>query len=174
MRGALRFTWSAVQGAFLVLLVALIVLVALPRVSPYDVLVVSGGSMEPTIHLGSVVVVDRSDHVPQVGAVVTFHDPTGGIVTHRVVAVEPASFQTRGDANTSVDVTSRTASEIIGTVRFSVPYLGYLLYLLEQPLVFLVLLVGAGGAVVVGELRTIVGEIRKIRRARAADGPIDG
>ena len=174
MRGALRFTWSAIQGVFLVLLVAVVVLLALPRVSSYDVLMVSGGSMEPAIHLGSVVVVDRSDRVPQVGAVVTFHDPLGGIVTHRVVAVGPSSFQTKGDANNSVDVTGRTPSEVIGTVLFSVPFVGYLLYLLEQPLVFLALLLGVGGALVVGELRTIVREIRKMRAARSGEGPIDG
>ena len=174
MRGALRFTWSAIQGAFLALLVALVALLALPHISSYDVLVVSGGSMEPAIHLGSVVVVDRSARAPQVGAVVTFHDPYEGIVTHRIVAVGPSSFLTKGDANNSVDVTGRTSSEVIGSVLFSVPYVGYLLNLLEQPLVFLALLLGAGVALVVGELRTIAREIRKMRAARAGQGPIDG
>jgi hypothetical protein len=71
-------------------------------------------------------------------------------------------------------VTRRNPSEVIGTVLFSVPFVGYLLYLLEQPLVFLALLLGVGGALVVGELRTIVREIRKMRAARAGEGPIDG
>jgi signal peptidase len=174
MRRLISGARAVFSASAFIALVALIALLALPRVSPFAVLVVRGGSMEPTIHLGSAVVVDRSDRVPQVGAIVTFNDPTGGIVTHRVVAVGPSSFQTRGDANNSVDVTGRTSSDVIGTVRFSVPYLGYLLYVLEQPLVFLALLFGAGSAVIVGELRTIVGEIRKIRRARAGEGPIDG
>jgi signal peptidase len=174
VRDALRFTWTAIQGAFLALLVAVIALLALPHFTSFDALVVSGRSMEPAIHLGSVVVVDRSDRVPQVGAVVTFHDPTEGIVTHRVVAVGPSSFETKGDANNSVDVTTRSFSDVIGTVRFSVPYLGYLLYLLELPLVFLALLVVVGGALIFGELRTIAAEVRKIRRARVDKEPIDG
>lgn len=174
MRPLISGARSALLASALIALVALIALLALPRVSPFSVFVVRGGSMEPAIHVGSVVVVDRSDRVPQVGAVVTFNDPTEGTVTHRVVAVRPSSFQTKGDANNSVDVASRTSSEVLGTVQFSVPYVGYLLYLLEQPLVFMALLVGAGSAVIVGELRTIVGEIRKIRRERAGEGPIDG
>ena len=70
--------------------------------------------MEPAIHLGSVVVVDRSDRVPQVGAIVTFHDPPGGVVTHRVVAIGPSSFQTKGDANNSVDVTAAPPLSSLG------------------------------------------------------------
>jgi hypothetical protein len=42
------------------------------------------------------------------------------------------------------------------------------LYTLTQPLVFFLLLVGTGGFLIVGELQTIVREIRRLRRARAA------
>ena len=174
MRPFISRARATLSASALIALVALIALLALPRVSPFSVFVVRGGSMEPTIHVGSVVLVDRSDRAPQVGAVVTFDDPLEGTVTHRVVGVGASSFQTKGDANASVDVTRRNPSEVIGTVLFSVPFVGYLLYLLEQPLVFLALLLGVGGALVVGELRTIVREIRKMRAARAGEGPIDG
>ncbi len=174
MRGVLRFTRSAIQGAFLALLVAVVVVLALPRISPYDVRVVSGGSMEPAIHLGSVVVVDRTELVPEVGAVVMFHDATEGIVTHRVVAVGSASFQTKGDANNSVDVTPRSSSDVLGTVRLSVPYLGYLLYVLHQPIVFFGVLIATLGVLILGQVRTIGDEVSTIRRRRAAAVPVSG
>ena len=56
----------------------------------------------------------------------------------------------------------------MGTELVAIPFLGYLLYLLRLPFVFLFILVGTGGLLIVGELQTIMREIRRLRRARAA------
>jgi signal peptidase I len=174
MRRVMRATGAVLQAGLFVALVAIIVLLALPRVSPFDVLVVRGGSMEPAIHLGSAVVVDRSDRVPVVGAIAMFEDPGSGTVTHRVVQVADGIFETKGDANASADITRRPISAMIGTIRFSVPYLGYLLYVLRQPAVFFVLLITAGALLMVSPIRTIRDEVRTIRRRRAAAVPVSG
>jgi signal peptidase len=174
VRRALGLTWAAMQAVLLALLVVVIVLLALPHISSYDVFVVKGGSMEPAIHLGSVVVVDRSDRMPQVGAVVTFHSPLEGVVTHRVVAVGRSSFETQGDANNSVDLTPRSFSDVIGTVRLSLPVLGYALYVLQQPIVFFMVLIATLGALILGQVRDIGDEVRRIRGRRAGALPSDG
>jgi signal peptidase len=158
----------ATQAVLWAALLMLLVLAMLPRVTPYDVLVVRGGSMQPAIQIGSVVIVDRADRVPRLGVVATFNDPTGELVTHRIVGLNGATIVTKGDANQAPDVTERTSADLVGTVVFAIPFLGYVLYTLTQPLVFFLLLLGTGGFLIVGELQTIMREIRRLRRARAA------
>ena len=158
------------QLALWALLLGFLVLVAIPRFTPFDVLVVRGGSMEPAIHLGSVVIVDRGARAPAVGSIVSFHDPEAGIVTHRVVALNGSGYVTKGDANRAQDATRRTPADVYGTAVLSVPLAGFVIHTLQQPVAFLVLLFGTGGLLVVGAIRTIVGEVRRLRgRRRHAD-----
>ncbi len=161
------------EGALLTLLVAIMTLLAVPRVSPFDLLIVRGGSMEPAIPVGSAVLVDRAARTPTVGAVMTFRDAVSGVVTHRVVAVLDGSFVTKGDANAAADVTQRLSSDAIGTVRFSVPLLGYALYVLQQPIVFFVALVATLTALILGQVRDIRDEVRRIRSRRGVALPAD-
>ena len=156
------------------LLVAIIALLAIPRVSSFDLLIVRGGSMEPAIPVGSAVLVDHSARTPAVGAVLTLHDAVSGVVTHRVIEVQDGSFATKGDSNASADVTRRSPSEVIGTVRLTIPFLGYVLYVLQQPIVFFMVLIGTLGALVLGQVRDIADEVRMIRGRRAAALPSDG
>ncbi len=168
----LRGAWSALPVALWILAVSVAMLLVLPRFTAVDVLIVRGGSMEPAIHLGSVEVVNRSDRTPVLGAVGVFQDQTSGLVSHRIVAIDTGSIQTKGDANGAADVTPRSPDSMVGTVLFSIPYLGYVLYLLELPFVFFFLLLSTGGVIVAGEVRTILREVRKLRgtRRQAASG----
>ena len=100
------------------------------------------------------------DRLPVVGAIAVFEDPTDGIVTHRVVRVADDSFETKGDANASVDITRRPLTAMVGTIRFSVPYLGYVLAGIQQPFVFFALLVATLGMLIAGQVRTIGDEVR--------------
>lgn len=154
------------QAILWIALLGFVALAAVPRLTPYDVLIVRGGSMEPTLHVGSIVVVDRSARSPRIGEIVSFHEQDGNVVTHRVVGRDDAGYATRGDANASADLGRKPASSVVGTVRGSVPYLGYGLYLLQQPLVFLGLLILTGGTLVFHELSAIVAELRRIRDRR--------
>ena len=163
-----RVVWVVTQTALWVPLLVLLVLSALPRLTPYDVLVVRGGSMEPTIPLGSAVIVDRADRTPRLGAVTTFTDPGGALVTHRIVALDGAKIVTKGDANQARDVTERAPSDVVGTVVVGIPFLGYVLYTLRLPLVFFLLLAATGGFLIAGQLKAIVREIRRLQRPSTA------
>jgi signal peptidase len=98
-----------------------------------------GGSTEPAIPLGSIVVLSEVPaEAVAVGDVVTLRHPEAGtIITHRVtrVAELPAGIhlQTKGDANTDPEGALSPASWMLGRVWFSVPLAGYLLQLMALP-----------------------------------------
>ena len=127
-----RLAWLAGTFALLALIVVPAVLPALGR----QMYVVRGGSMEPAIPLGSIVVVHaiRPESV-RVGEVVTYRTPQGTVVTHRVTAVSAGpglSFETKGDASTSADPAPVPASELVGGVEYTLPGLGYFVYILSS------------------------------------------
>jgi signal peptidase len=162
-----HFALELLQLVLWTALLGFVALLVLPRISAYDVLIVRGGSMEPTIHVGSIVVVDRNARTPVVGTPTAFRDGDA-LVTHRVVSIDKAGYETKGDANARADLGRRSADQVYGTVVTTVPVLGYLLHLLHQPIVFLLLLLGTGGVLVVGELSTIWHELRQSRRESQA------
>lgn len=95
----------------------------------FKVHIVQSGSMEPVIKTGSLVVVNenaRYDDV-EVGDIVAFKTATGAKVTHRVIAVTPEGFETKGDNNNGLsDGVSTTRSNFWGvTYEFCIPELGY-------------------------------------------------
>lgn len=161
---AMRAAWIAVQVLLWGTLLGFLGLLVVPHVSSIDVLIVRGGSMEPTIHAGSVELINRSAKSVSVGDVAAFHDPSGNLVTHRVVALSPEGISTRGDANKSADPIIRQPTSVDGRVVFAIPFIGYVLYVLQQPVAFLLLLGVTGGFLIYGELKVVWREGRKLVR----------
>jgi signal peptidase len=130
--------------ATLAVAAALVALVAVPYVMGWMPLAVLSGSMEPTIPVGSQVVVDPIEDEAdaariRVGDVVTFMpwpgDPT--LVTHRVVTRSvdtdgSVTVTTQGDANDAPDGLDLTERELRAVVRYHVPYAGYVAQLLDR------------------------------------------
>ena len=80
------------------------------------------GSMEPKVHVGSVVFTLPSK-IYKVGDILTFN--RGKIsVTHRIIAIKNGQYQTKGDANKIADVGLVNKANIIGKDFLIVPYLG--------------------------------------------------
>jgi signal peptidase len=157
------------QAALWLLLLGFVAQAALPRLTPYEILVVRGGSMEPTIAVGSLLLIDTSDRDVRAGDIVTFREPDGQVVTHRVVREGRKGIVTRGDANAANDLGRRSRDEVLGTARSWVPVMGYVVRFLQQPVVFLALLLSTGGVLIWGELRAIWREVRRMR----ARGPVE-
>jgi signal peptidase I len=130
------------------LLFGICMAVTLPFFLGFKSLTVLSGSMEPSIHVGDIVVVRR---IPaenaRVGDVVTFRDPSDPekLVTHRVrrisIADGSVSFETKGDANTSVERWKVSGDGTIGLVRYRIPKLGYVLFYVHGTLGRLLLVV---------------------------------
>ena len=96
-------------------------------------LTVTSGSMSPKIPTGSLLLVRPvSFEGIQEGDVVTYSLADGKtLITHRVVEkdAQRRNLTTKGDANETVDLVKVPASRVQGKVVFSVPTLGYFLYL---------------------------------------------
>jgi len=91
--------------------------------------VVTGGSMEPTIHKGSLVIdAPVTADMLKLGDIITF-DHYDQTTTHRIVGVEGTAngtlFSTKGDANQVGDPEPLTFPGRVGLVKLAIPGLGY-------------------------------------------------
>src|SRR4051812_44537687 len=107
---ALVLVAKAIFALALVLVILAFGSVLVPAILGRQALLVYGGSMEPTIPVGSIVVLDKvSPEDLRPGDIITFARATNPNVqiTHRVIAVDdgPAGLQlrTKGDANETAD-----------------------------------------------------------------------
>ncbi len=99
--------------------------------------IITGGSMQPSIPTGSLVVATPTDAMTiAVGDVVTIRADNGLVLTHRVSRVVDAPegrfFEMKGDANQSSDRDLVPARAIVGAVDQYVPYAGYAQNLLSK------------------------------------------
>jgi len=142
MKTAARWLRRLLDLALILLVVAVLGLVLAVNAGPalgHQIIVIRGGSMEPTIGLGSVI-----DVVPvrpadiHSGDVVTLKDANGTLLSHRVTRVaalpDGLYLETKGDSNVTADGALVPASEVVGRVDASMPKLGYLIYLLTLPM----------------------------------------
>ena len=125
-----------VLGTTLVVLVlALVLPLALPRLLGYEAYDIVSGSMEPAIPMGSVIYV--SDVEPkdvQVDDVIAFIDGES-VVAHRVLINRTSlgEFVTKGDANNAEDPDPVPYSGLLGVVVFTVPMAGAAMSLYASP-----------------------------------------
>jgi signal peptidase len=121
---------GSIGTALFVILVGFSLFTHLAPVTGHELFTITGGSMEPSIPVGSLVIATPVDaSTVAVGDVVTIRDDNGTFVTHRVsrvvdTAVE-RSFQMKGDANESPDGGLVPARAIVGAADLFVPYAGY-------------------------------------------------
>lgn len=134
---AVKTICNILSTLLLVALVLLAGVVLVPRVMGYQEMAVLSGSMEPNIHVGSVVFVD-DDIDPatlQAGDVVTYYMNEDTFVTHRVQSIDTASqtLVTKGD-NNNTDDGEISFSQVFGKAAFWLPYLGFLTIYMKTPI----------------------------------------
>ena len=115
-----------------VLIAAILIIPILFGVKPF---IVMSGSMSPTVKVGSLAYIDTHTDPEKikVGDIVAY-GMNGTVVTHRVVDIDGKNFTTKGDANNAVDLCPRTQKQIIGKLRYSIPYMGYIAYFIQSPI----------------------------------------
>ena len=139
---------SILKNGIFGLLLVFILAAALSFLAGIRPAYVKSGSMEPTIPVGSICLMNtRADRqVIQKGDVIAFTiGPNRSPVTHRVVEVTDDGYRTKGDANEEPDPWHIAPENVTGTVIGSVPYLGYAVAFLQSRNGIL-LLVGLAGA----------------------------
>lgn len=92
------------------------------RAIGYRPVVVSSGSMAPTMRTGDIAVTDPRGAIA-VGTVIDFATGRGSRI-HRVVGIEPNGYRTKGDANQSADSGIVATSQVRGTGVLLVPFVG--------------------------------------------------
>jgi signal peptidase len=144
-----RKTLDVVLVALIVLVVATVLVArVIPFVSGGTTFVVGGGSMEPAIPMGAVVLaMPVTDDELAVGDVVSLQvGKDRAIFTHRIIRLVDRTdglwLETKGDANEHADPSIIPATAVIGRVAVTLPFVGYAVHLLStaQGVLFLLAL----------------------------------
>jgi signal peptidase len=126
--------------------------------------VVMSESMEPTIPVGSIVVVRKVDSEDvKIGDVIVFE--TGESRTmHRVIdkVVEGGSFyfRTKGDANEDPDPWVVKPEDVLGELQLTIPYYGYLIWFAQTPFGIVLFILVPAIILIANEVRNIL-KLRK-------------
>jgi len=169
---SLQAAMTALAACFLLLFIAWF---TLPRVLNLRPEVVLSGSMEPALPVGAVAFVKpvAPDQV-KVGDILTFRHPEtpNVLVTHRVTEIERTDgslgFKTKGDANEDPDHWLVPSQSVIGTVKLSVPYVGYATEKVRTPFGFLLIVGLPAFVLILAEVENIIKELRKPREEEEA------
>ena len=120
----------------LMVVIATSVPLAVPTLLGYEVYNVTSGSMEPALPVGSVIYVQPADPATiQAGDIIAYHSDST-VITHRVVEnrfVE-GEFVTKGDANEREDFINTRYADLVGMVKYHIPYLGNYLMIYSKPI----------------------------------------
>lgn len=132
-----RKVCNVLSSLILILLVALAVLLLVPRFMGYYTLAVLSGSMEPEISVGAIVYAKEIEPEElKVGDILTYRINESTMVTHRIVEIDTTEkqFITKGDANDVIDGNPVTYDQVVGKTVFHVPFVGYISIYIRTPL----------------------------------------
>jgi signal peptidase len=118
------------ERAFLIVVVLIIFLVS--GAFKYSISAIASDSMYPALKRGDAIILEKTDEdnidTLKKGMIVAY-EQDGQIVTHRILTIELNQGKeyiiTKGDNNSTKDVQKKTKDDIIGIVRFRIPYIGY-------------------------------------------------
>ncbi len=146
-----------------------------PSILGNKLFTVVSGSMEPTIRVGSLVIVREVD-VDKLSVldVITFnHIDSHKVVTHRIVKINKINgelqFTTRGDANDTDDYETVIDQNIIGKVAFSIPFLGSIFMFANSKTGIFLLLIIPGGLLIIYESKKIYDYVILNKREKEAE-----
>lgn len=103
-------------------------------VNGYAVLEVVSGSMQPTINIGDLIIIDINDKNYNKNDIVTFYDEANNFVTHRIISLNENTMVTKGDYNKSDDGET-SLDKVVGKYVFRIKGLGNVLSILKKPLI---------------------------------------
>ena len=104
----------------------------------YSILNVISGSMEPTIKVGSIIIIRQQKNY-YINDIITYKDENNSIITHRVVAKEVEELTTKGDINTNEDKPIKK-EQIYGKVVYFSYKLGFIFGHLKTPVFWIILI----------------------------------
>jgi len=138
------------------------------HIGGWRVFIVKSGSMEPTIHTGSMVI-SRYTHpsLLKTHDIITFVGPTKEreFITHRITKItdtnEYISIKTKGDKNNAEDVWDVPGGSVVGKVLAVIPYIGYVLAFAQSKIGILLFILIPSIFILVEEVSFIISVLRK-------------
>lgn len=118
----LKYLFMLIKSIFYSLLIT----IAFALIIGFRPVIVVGGSMEPTLEIGDVVIIKK---LPQeqikVGDILTYKlSENGDYCTHRIIEIdENGNFKTQGDANDSPDPAIVKYNNVIGITYYKFHYI---------------------------------------------------
>ncbi len=111
-----------------------------PSVFGFTKTTVMSGSMEPTIHVGEMILTMKQDTY-EIGDVIMVWDPDFELyILHRIIDVADGEFITKGDHNAFADVRLRDPDLIVGKCIYHSMFLGRISSFISNPVIALVLI----------------------------------
>jgi len=112
----------------------------LATINGYSVLEVVSGSMEPTIYVGDMIIIDTKAKDYKVNDIITFRDKEGSFVTHRIISLDGNTMITKGDNNDSEDAPYST-DNIIGKYVTKISGAGRVLSSFKSPFTLIMIFI---------------------------------
>jgi signal peptidase len=164
----MRKTWKIIKIIIYVAIItsSLFIIATSLNVFGFQAFIVKSGSMEPDIHTGSVVV----DHIStdyKLKDVITFKiSGSKDTVTHRIVKINQktgvTSYQVKGDANQTSDPDPVLKTNVVGSVLFSIPLLGFLIAFIRSVPGLIIFIAIPALIIISEEISNIKSEVKKI------------
>jgi signal peptidase len=165
--------FKIISNIFLVLVFCVGILVVTSFVKipgGFKLFTVLSGSMEPTLHTGSIILVKPLQSYAT-GDIVTraTADPKVTI-THRIISkdesTQQAQFETKGDANNSADGEKFSQDKIIGKEFVTIPYFGFVISFAKTQQGIILLIIIPSILIIYDELGKIVKELSRIKKEK--------
>ena len=147
---------------FLVAVIMACIPMVVPKIMGMQVYNVVTGSMEPTIPVGSLIIVEDTDPVDLTEGDIIAYSGGESVISHRVVENHVISGEvvTKGDANEVNDASPIPYDNIIGKVRWHIPIIGQYMSLLSSMMAKIYMI----GVIVIGVLFIILGARLKVKK----------
>ena len=118
----------------------------IPSFFGYKNFIVLTGSMEPTLHMGDIVIVKETTNI-QDNDIIAFRE-RNSVITHRVFEVRKEGgkeyYITKGDANSDTDQELLDKEQIEGKYCFKIPFLGRVILFFQKPIGMMTLFILVG------------------------------
>ena len=108
----------------IIMVVLIVIIVLVSGISRFYALTVGSNSMDDTISMGDIVIVDKNRDEYNKNDIIAYKYKNK-IIIHRIVNIEGNYYQTKGDNNKNPDEWKVSYDDIVGVVCFKIKYLGW-------------------------------------------------
>lgn len=129
--GKTSLIWRVFSRALTVIVITIMLgtVMLISNQFKYGALVVATPSMTGELNQGDAAIFEKYDGTPVVEGQVIVFELNGSYIIHRVADIQTVNGMTRyftkGDANEDLDAGYITSSDIVGYVRYKIPYIGF-------------------------------------------------